>query len=228
MKWEITNGVKRMAALLCMLGILFLSCPAALTVIAQGDATLAASAVTAERKSTAVVTVILEGNPGIWGLKFKVDYDHSALTLQTAENGDVFEEKDIALPGSLDREQFVFAAASNKLENITADGKVITLSFLVEENTAEGSYPITLELTQAINVAGEDVKITVAEGSITVRSDTGKTDNGGADQPTTEDEPTDAGNRNDSNPLLWIALIAAVLAIAGGGAWYMRRRHGDR
>lgn len=219
MKWEIKNGVKRRTAALCMLGILFLSCSAALTVKAQGDARLAASEVTAERNNTAVVTVTLEGNPGIWGVKFKVDYDHSALTLQTVENGNVFEENDIVLPGSLDREQFVFVAASNKLEDITADGNMITLSFSVGENAAAGSYPITLELTQAINVAGEDVKITVTEGSITVKADdVNDTDDGGSDQPSTEAMTTSTRTGDDSNPrlwLLWIVLIVVVLA--GGG-----------
>lgn len=229
MRWKIKNGVNRMTAALCMIGILFLSFPAALTVKAQaqGDAKLAASAVTAENKSTAVVTVTLEGNPGIWGLKFNVGYDHSALTLQTVENGNIFEANDIVLPDSLDREQFVFVAASNKLEDIAADGNMITLNFLVEENAAAGSYPITLELTQAINVAGEDVKINVIEGSITVKAD--ETDDGESDQPETEVMTTDNGAGNDSNPLLWIVLGVAVLA--GGGtccALYMRRRHGDR
>lgn len=235
MKRRITNGVNRMTAVLCMLGILFLSCPAALTVKAQGDARLAASAVTAERKSTAAVTVTLEENPGIWGVKLKVGYDHSALTLQTVEKGNVFDEKDIALPDSLDREPFVFAAASSKLEDIAADGNVITLSFLVGEDAEAGSYPITLELTQAINVAGEDVKITVTEGSITVKADevnnTGETDDGESDQPAAEVMTTNTKTGDAGNPLLWIVLIVAVLAIAGGGiccVLYMRRRHGDR
>lgn len=227
MKREITNGVNRVTAVLCMLGILFLSCPAALTVKAQGDARLTASAVTAERKNTAAVTVTLEGNPGIWGLKFKVGYDHSALTLQTVENGNVFEENDIVLPGSLDREQFVFVAASNKLENITADGNMVILNFLVGENAAAESYPITLELTQAINVAGEDIKITVTEGSITVKTD--ETDDGESDQPAAEVMAANAEVGDDSNPLLWIVLTVAVLA--GGGicyVLYMRRRNRDR
>lgn len=229
MSWKITNGVNRMTAVLYMIGILFLSFPATLTVKAQeqGDAKLAVSAVTAERKSTAEITVTLEGNPGIWGVKFKVDYDHSALTLQTVENGNIFETNDIVLPDSLDREQFVFVAASNELEDIAADGNMIVLNFLVEENAAAGSYPVTLELTQAINVAGEDVKIDVSEGSVTVIAD--ETDDGESDQPETEVMTTDNGAGDDSGPLLWIVLVVVVLV--GGGTCcvlYMRRRHGDR
>ncbi|MDE5952482.1 MAG: hypothetical protein K2H12_13015, partial [Acetatifactor sp.] len=79
----------------------------------------------------------------------------------------------------------------------------------------------------AINVAGEDVKIDVIEGSITVKAD--ETDDGESDQPETEVMTTDNGAGDDSNPLLWIVLVVVVLA--GGGTCcvlYMRRRHGDR
>lgn len=235
MKRKNTDGARRMAAVLCMLGILFLSCPAALTVKAQGDAELAASAVTAGRNSTAVVTVTLKENPGIWGLKCKVGYDHSALTLQSVENGSVFEEGDIVLPGSLDREQFVFAAASDKLEDIAADGNIITLSFLVAEDAAEGAYPITLELTQAINVASEDVMITVTDGSITVQADEADNDDdddddgGEPEKQAAEVKTTGTKTGDDSNPVLWMAVLGA--ALAGGGIFcvlHMRRKNRER
>ena len=224
MKWENTNGARRMAAVLCMLSILFLSCPGALTVKAQGDAKLAASVVTAGRNSTVVVTVALEENPGIWGLKFKAGYDHSALTLQSVANGSVFEESDIVLPGSLDREQFVFVAARDELENITADGNIITLSFLVREDAAEGTYPITLELTQAINAAGEDIKMTVIDGSITINAD--DTDDGEPDRQAAEVKTAGTKTGDDSNPVLWIVILVA--ALAGGGIFcvlHMRRKN---
>ena len=233
MKRKNTDGARRMAAVLCMLSILFLSCQTALTVKAQGDAELAASAATAERNSTAVVTVTLKENPGVWGLKCKAGYDHSALTLQSVANGSVFEESDIVLPGSLDREQFVFVAARDELENITADGNIITLSFLVREDAAEGTYPITLELTQAINVASEDIKMTVTDGSITVSADdtddTDDTDGGESDKPVTEVKTAGTKTGDDSNPLLWIVLLA--VALAGGGIFcvlHLRRKNKDR
>ncbi len=238
MKRKNTDGARRMAAVLCMFGILFLSCPGALTVKAQGDAELAASAVTAGRNSTAVVTVTLKENPGIWGLKCKAGYDHSALTLQGVANGNVFEESDIVLPGSLDREQLVFAAASNKLEDIAADGNIITLSFLVGEDAAEGTYPITLELTQAINVAGEDIKMTVTDGSITVQAeeanhadeaDDDDDDGGEAEKQAAEVKTTGTKTGDDSNPVLWMAVLMA--ALAGGGTCcvlHIRKKHSGR
>ena len=164
MKYKNPNAVRGMMAALCMLGILFLSRSAVLAVNAEGDAKIRASAVVEESTGTATVTVALEGNPGIWGLKFKVGYDHSALTLKSVEKGDVFAESDVVLPDSLDREEFVFVAASNRLEDITADGNLATLNFLVKDGASVKSYPITLELIQAINAEGEDADITATVG----------------------------------------------------------------
>lgn len=162
MKYKTQNAVRGIMAALCMLGILFLSRPAVLAVNAEGDAMLRASAVVEESRAT--VTVALEGNPGIWGLKFKVGYDHSALTLKSVEKGDVFEKSEVVLPDSLDREEFVFVAASSRLEDITADGNLATLNFLVKDGASVKPYPVTLELIQAINAEGEDVDITATIG----------------------------------------------------------------
>ena len=206
-----------------MLCILFVSFSTALTVNAKSNAKLTTSAATAEREKVAAVTFTLEGNPGIWGLKIKVDYDHSALTLQPVTNGSIFEENDVTLPYSFAREQFVFVAASNKLEDITADGSLVTLNFLVKKDAAKGAYPVTAEVTQAINVAGEDVKINVEGGSVTVKV---------ADEPVvypvsdeTEQEETGtalatngAKTGDYSNLVFWTVLL--VTALVGGGAYY--------
>lgn len=218
MKYKNPNGVRRMIAVLCMLGILFLLQQTALTVNAQGDAKLTVSAVTAENKSTAEVTVTLEGNPGIWGIKFKVGYDHSALTLQSVANGNVFEASDVVLPDRLDREQFVFVAASNKLEDITENGVITTLSFLVNDGAAAGAYPITLDLIQTINDAGEDagkdVSITATAGSITVKAveagSTGDSNKSGSEEQKASQKTTGNG-AGDEN----IAASGSIAVEAG-------------
>lgn len=210
MKCRIINGIGKTLAVLCMtFCMLLLSFSTATTVNAQSAAKLTTSSVTAERGNTVAVTFALEENPGIWGLKYKVGYDHSALTLKSVTKGSIFEEGDVVLPDSLDREQFVFAAASKQLTDIKTNGTVVTLNFAVTNEAAAKAYPITLEVTQAINLAGEDVNIAAANGSVTVT-------NGTQGNPNTGD---------NNNPVVWIALM--LLILAGGGiysVWHCRQK----
>lgn len=235
MKHKNRNGIGRISAVLCMLCMMLVAFPVTLTVNAESAAKLTTSAVTTEREEVAAVTFMLEGNPGIWGLKIKVDYDHSALTLQSVTNGSIFEENDVTVPNSLAREQYVFVAASNKLEDITANGSLVTLNFLVEKDAAAGTYPITAEVTQAINCASEDVDIDVVNGSITVNvvdeptaspvPDEAKPVTSPATAVTEQEEAgtalvTSSAKTGDNNNLiLWIVL--AVFAVAGGGVCYV-------
>lgn len=232
MKHKNRNGIGRISVVLCMLCMLLAAFPVTLTVNAESAARLTTSAVTTEREEVAAVTFMLEGNPGIWGLKIKVDYDHSALTLQSVTNGSIFEENDVTVPYSLAREQYVFVAASNKLEDTIANGSLVTLNFLVEKDAAAGTYPIMAEVTQAINCASEDINIDVVSGSVTVNV---------VDEPAPSEtkpvaapvsavtEQEEAGTAlltgsaktgDDSNLILWIVL--AAFALAGGGACYVR------
>ena len=58
-------------------------------IYASGGAVLEAS-LTVTEKDKAVVDIDLKGNTGIWALKFKVGYNHSALKLKSVQNGEVF------------------------------------------------------------------------------------------------------------------------------------------
>lgn len=254
MKDKNRYGIGKIPAVSCMLCVLFVSFSAVLTVNAESNAKLITAAVTAGREETAAVTFTLEGNPGIWGLKIKVNYDHSVLTLQSVTNGSIFENNDITLPSSFAREQFVFVAASNEMEDAVGDGSLVTLNFLVEKDAAAETYPITAEVTQAINFAGEDVKIDVESGSVTVNAvdkPSGSLTFEKVELPKTQPaeraehaEQAEAelremeiialavGNAKTGdagNPVLWIVLI--VIALAGGGACcyalYIRRRRRD-
>lgn len=95
---------------------------------AKSDLSLVAASVTTERNK-ASVNIDLKGNTGIWALKFKVGYDHSALKLTSAQNGKVFSDNDVTMPDSLDKDEFVFLASSNSLKNIETSDTVLTLNF---------------------------------------------------------------------------------------------------
>lgn len=155
--------------------IIFSSAFSNTSVYAKGTATLAASAVSTE-KDAASVSVSLNGNSGIWGIKFKVKYDHSALSLSSVDNGEIFSNSDVTMPDTLDKREFVYFASSNELDNITGNGVLVTLNFKAADNAAEGKYPIKLTVIQAINVDGEDVDMESRDGEVTIVYDIDKDD----------------------------------------------------
>lgn len=160
--------LKRTLTALCVSFILLTCFVGSMTVTAKNITKLTASTVSAERGSLVSVAIALNGNPGIWGIKFKVGYDHSALTLSSVSNGNVFANDDVTLPEALAKEQFVYYACSDELKDITANGTVVTLKFKVSENAAFSTYPITVSLTQAINVDRKNVNMDIQNGAITV------------------------------------------------------------
>lgn len=198
MKQNNKNSFSRILAGLCMICMVCMTYFGTMTIHAAGDAKLTASECTAERGKTVSVTLNLEGNPGIWGLKFKVGYDHSALKLTSVTNGTVFSGEEVVPPESFDKEKYVFVATADKLENVQADGEMVTLKFQVAEEAAFADYPISVEITQAITVDGKEVSIAAKGGSIKVQNGSQQ-----AKGPKTGD---------NNHPALWIALAG----ISGG------------
>lgn len=161
-------GSRKSLAVLSIICILLACFVGVLPVSASGRATLTASAVETEKGDTVDVAFRLEENTGIWGLKFKVGYDHSVLTLTSVKNGSIFSDEEITLPESLDKEQFVFLACSSQLKNINKNGTVATLKFTVAKDAELKSYPITVSVTQAINASGKNIKMNAKDGNVTV------------------------------------------------------------
>lgn len=169
MKQENTNSFRKILAGLCMLCMVCMTCFGTMSVYAGGNAKLTASECTAERGKTVSVTLNLEGNPGLWGLKFKVGYDHSALKLTSVTNGIVFPGEEVIPPESLDKEQYVFLGTGGNLEDIQTNGEMVTLKFEVAKEAAFADYPIDVEIIQAINADGKEISIAAEDGRISVQ-----------------------------------------------------------
>ena len=160
--------IRGIGAICCIICMVFLLCTGTQNVYAQNDAGIVAVSSTVEKGGTAKVALKLSNNPGIWGLKFKVGYDNDVMTLKAVNVGDVFAEGEVTLPESLDKEQFVFYASGNKIENISTNGTLAVLEFQIKDTATAADYAVSLELTQAINVDGDDVNITMTSGKVTV------------------------------------------------------------
>lgn len=163
--------------LIVLLTVLTLLCiaPEKNVANAKGNENLTASSVTT-KDDRAAVDVELKENDGIWALKFKIGYDHSALKLESVKNGDLFSDGDVTMPDKLDKEEFVFMVSSNSLKNIEGYGTVATFNFKTVDYAPEGKYPIKLTLIQAIDVDGNVIEMDTVDGVVTVSYDVKKDD----------------------------------------------------
>ena len=105
------------------------------------------------------VTVSLEDNPGIAGLELKLDYDTTALTLDSVTNGDLFS-------GFESSRQIIF----DESENVTGNGLLMTLTFTVNDGAEDGEYAIGITVRDTTDVDLHDVPVTVEAGAVEVYS----------------------------------------------------------
>ena len=161
------KGLPKVLAVISLLCLLF-SLGVVTVSAASNVANVTVSSCTVERGTAASVAINLEGNPGIWGIKLRIHYDHSALTLESVNGGVVFEEGELTFSQDLSKDPYVVVASGNSLKNKTADGAIFTLNFTVNSNAEFKAYPVTAEVSQAYSVDGNKVKVDSVDGGVTV------------------------------------------------------------
>ena len=163
--------IRAWGTICCTICMMFMLVTGTENAYAQETAEIVAVSSTAEKGGTAKVSLNLTGNPGIWGVRFKVEYDHTVMTLKSVEVGSVFTENEVLIPEDevlLDSDYFVFYASGNKIENISTNGTLAILEFQISETAAEADYAVSLEFIQCINVDDNDVNLTMKDGKVTV------------------------------------------------------------
>ena len=161
---------KRTGAATWLLGILaavMLICSGR-TAYAAEPAELSGGNVDAENGKTVQYAVTLENNPGLWAVKFTASYDSEALKLTAVKAGDIFTEEEITPPQELTDTPYVFLGVKNTLENTDKEGVVVTLEFEVDKDAQAKDYEVKLEVTQAINLEGQDISVAAKNGNISV------------------------------------------------------------
>lgn len=161
---------KRTGAATWLLGILaavILICSGK-TAYAAEQAELSGGNVDAENGKTVQYAVTLENNPGLWAVKFTASYDSEALKLTAVKAGDIFTEEEITPPQELTDTPYVFLGVKNTLENTDKEGVVVTLEFEVDKDAQAKDYEVKLEVTQAINLEGQDISVAAKNGNISV------------------------------------------------------------
>ena len=165
-KEKFGTGARRAVAILCL--VCLLTCFGTVRASAAGNARITVASCSAEQEASVSVAVRLDGNPGLWGLKLRIGYDASAMTLDAVDTGSLFSEDELTFSESLSKNPYVIVASRGKLEDLTGDGSLVTLKFFVKDGAEQKEYPVTVEIVQAVNVAGENVSIDAANGSVTV------------------------------------------------------------
>lgn len=165
--------IRKLLAMLCIMAIVVSNVFVSIPVLANTEnetkeCVIAASSKTVERGNQFSIVVDIKNNPGIWGIIFKVSYDHSALTLTSVKNGTVYDDEDTVLPSTLDKEEFVYTAYLNSFKNNTNEGTLLKLDFTVNDAAEFKPYIIGVNVKQAINVNGDDIALKSVDGAVSV------------------------------------------------------------
>lgn len=142
----------------------------AVTVSAEGGATIEVAKVEVEVGTTDVVPVALTitGNEaGYASAGFVINYDPNLTWAADSEQGD--GSKGLTLVEAADEANYALAEAFAGSKLCTNDGDVITMYFTIPEDAQEGDeYPITLTVNKFNDDAQNAMEYTAADGYIKV------------------------------------------------------------
>jgi len=116
------------------------------------------------------VTVAVKNNPGIASATLRLNYDSSVFTLTSVTDGGILgtavHKPELSSPYTL------AWANDTATTDFTQNGTLATLTFTVDENAAEGTYPISISYSyddyDIYNVNVEPINIALVNGSIDV------------------------------------------------------------
>ncbi len=142
---------------------------------ASTESTLVVSSVeTTAGAESVVVLVNIHNNPGIPAMEFKVNYDESAMTLVSAENGDAMNISGMNFTppnGALaSGSTFTWFTTEVKAADIK-DGSVMKLTFNIASTAEAGNYPISISYTSG-NIVDNNitpVDMELIEGAVVIK-----------------------------------------------------------
>lgn len=124
----------------------------------------------AKAGQSVTLDVVLENNPGMWGMDLVVEYDKTQLTLTGVTNGTVFADSEW-VKGNLSGEKYILSYEANEIENNTNNGVVATLEFMVNEGATVDSLAavtVSYKMGDIINIAFDDIGVAVVSGGVNI------------------------------------------------------------
>ena len=161
-----------LSLLLCVLFVLS-SFPAAAS--AAGTPTVRVERSEAAPGETITLPVAVENNPGIFALTFSFRYDTSRLKLtNVAPNTQSF-------PGTWQAGSLKGATWVSNAGDIVVNDTILTMSFEVLKNAADGDAQVEVVLGEILNEDMDDIAFTSVPGAVSISS---------GETPPPSDEPT--------------------------------------
>jgi len=117
-----------------------------------------------------LVNVVMENNPGIWGMDLAVNYDKTKLTLNSVTNGIVFSDSEWT-KGNLSGEKYILSYEAAGFENVTENGTVATLEFTVNNDANVNDFyeiSVSYKPGDIIDVDFNEPNISIVSGGIQV------------------------------------------------------------
>lgn len=110
------------------------------------------------------LTVTLAGNPGLCGLNFQIEYDHTRLTLEDFDCDDgIFALGDWTV-GVGEGEKALWLQP----DETEANGNILTLQFRIAQDAPAGELPVTLTAVSGVNGQAELVEPDSLPGTVAV------------------------------------------------------------
>ena len=130
----------------------------------EKEPALSVETVTAQPGQTVELTISLSDNPGLCGLYFGIDYDHSKLTLEdySCPNKDFAQEDWMVGIGQEERAVWL------QPDLTEAEGEILTLTFRVASDAGTGNVEVALTDIAGVDDQANSVRISGNSGRITI------------------------------------------------------------
>lgn len=143
-------------------GVSFGLSPSAQVMVQQGVVSTI-SDVRPNKEGKFDVTYSIGENPGMWGMKFAVNFDQNKVELLDSRIGTVFDQKELIEPDqkTTAKGRYVFLAARESVDGTFTDtdqtGTLVTLTFRVKDQKIQDSIDklLLLDALQAVSVESE-------------------------------------------------------------------------
>ena len=174
---SIKKRLKRPLSLFTAVAMMLTTTFSALSVMAEGVPTFAASSTSANPGDTVEITISIENNPGITSAAMDVSFPDELTLTSVSLKRDVYTGQ-FNGPQSLPVTKKVRLNWANGLADNSTSGLFATLNFSVSESAGEGTYPIsiTYDPDDVFNLEETNINFQVSNGSITIGHKLEKTD----------------------------------------------------